>query len=556
MLQTMGRKRGGTTEAVRHMQSGESTGFAIQAVERHTDMNCRSHVVRLTSVSVGLLFAASAHAAATKVNQSDWWGGITGYPSYVNMYIYVPSAPAAKPPIVVVPHHCGGDASSSYSENSGLVSLANSNGFIMVFPEATGQNCWDAGSDRSLNHSGKGDAPAIVQMVKYTIAKYNADASRVYSVGGSSGGIMTEALLGVFPDVFTAGISIMGVPCGCWAQDYHDVTGKPSDGTGQWSGPCAGGSVNKTGSQWGDLVRSYFPGYTGHRPRLQHWHGTSDTTLSYKNVAEDIEEWTNLLGLSETPTGSDTPKSGTTRQYWKNSCGYTVYEVFSLAGVGHSVSVDASTTATYFGLNNKATTVDPETAACAAGGNSGIGGATSAGGTAAAGGSETGGKTSTLAATGGRTGTQGTGGTRTSGGAPGTGGAQSTGGSNANGGSSALTAGGRVGTGGRPMTGGASAGTDLNGTGGMAPAGGADSTGGSSVQVPIESSLTGGAKGVGGASADAGGSSSIASTSAADTREGGCSCAVVGRTGHAASSATTLLFAALAMAMRRKSRRG
>src|SRR5512147_1710090 len=86
---------------------------AVTGFERLTDMNCRRRVVSVTSASVGLLCAVTAHAAGTKVNQSDWWGGVTGYPSYVNMYIYVPKTPAAKPPIVVVPHHCGGDANSS-----------------------------------------------------------------------------------------------------------------------------------------------------------------------------------------------------------------------------------------------------------------------------------------------------------------------------------------------------------------------------------------------------------------------------------------------------------
>jgi hypothetical protein len=33
---------------------------------------------------------------------------------------------------------------------------------------------------------------------------------------------------------------------------------------------------DETAAQWGDLVRRYFPGYTGHHPRVQHWHGTAD----------------------------------------------------------------------------------------------------------------------------------------------------------------------------------------------------------------------------------------------------------------------------------------
>lgn len=328
------------------------------------------------ALAAGLSIPGPAHAASLQdIEQSEWWQGVSGLPSYVNMFLYVPDQLASSPPIVVAPHHCQGDGPGTFSEMSSLVTLADARGFIMIFPEATGQNCWDAGSDRSLEHDGGGDTHAIVQMVRYTLASYSANPARVYSVGGSSGGIMTEALLGVYPDVFMAGVSLMGVPCGCWAEGYNDVVGKPSDGTGQWSGPCSGGDVHKSGAEWGDLVRSFFPGYTGHRPRLQHWHGTADTTLDYANLAEDIKQWTNVLELSEAPSGSDTPANGTTREFWNNDCGYTVYEAFSLAGVGHSVPFNGSAVAEYFGLDD-AEGPDPEAAACPeSGGDSGSGGA-------------------------------------------------------------------------------------------------------------------------------------------------------------------------------------
>ena len=44
----------------------------------------------------------------------------------------------------------------------------------------------------------------------------------------------------------------------------------------------------------------------GHRPRLQTYQGDADTTISYKNTGEAIKEWTNVLGLSMTPTSTDT----------------------------------------------------------------------------------------------------------------------------------------------------------------------------------------------------------------------------------------------------------
>ncbi|WP_437553286.1 MYXO-CTERM-sorted multifunctional esterase [Sorangium sp. So ce367] len=457
----------------------------------------KSHVLGFASLSLALLVALPARGASLqKVNQSEW--GADGLPSYVNMYIYVPDKLAAKPPIVVAPHHCQGNGQGTFSEMSSLVSIANTSGFIMIFPEATGQNCWDAGSTRSLNHGGGGDTGAIVQMVKYTLAKYSGDAGRVYSVGGSSGGIMTEALLGVYPDVFMAGVSLMGVPCGCWAEGYNDVTGTGS--SAQWSGPCGGGNVTKTGQQWGDLVRSYYPGYTGHRPRLQHWHGTADTILSYKNMAEDVKEWTNLLGLSETPSGTDTPKRGTTRQSWKSSCGYTVYEAFSMDGVGHAVPFDGPAVAAYFGLD-RAGGQDPETAACPG---------------AVPGGSDT----------------EGAGGAAGAGGAGGEPGAGGAGGEAATGGA-----------GGEPGAGGAGGGAATGGTGGVMGSG------------------SGGSAGSGGAmdTASGGANGQDASSGTGDSTEGegsssGCSCAV-GSDASDSGAQAGLLLAALGLLLGRPKRR-
>src|ERR1043165_7399335 len=93
----------------------------------------RGRSVAFALVAAGLLDAASARAASLqKLNQSEW--GISGLPSYVNMYIYVPDKLADKPPIVVAPHHCQGNGPGTYSEMSSLVSIANNSGFIMIFP--------------------------------------------------------------------------------------------------------------------------------------------------------------------------------------------------------------------------------------------------------------------------------------------------------------------------------------------------------------------------------------------------------------------------------------
>lgn len=153
--------------------------------------------------------------------------------------------------------------------------------------------CWDVASTATLTHNGGGDSLSIRNMVAYTISNYNADASRVYVTGVSSGAMMTNVLLGAYPDVFKAGASFAGVPFGCFA------------GPSAWNSQCSSGQTTKTPAQWGDLVRNAYPGYTGVRPRMQLWHGTNDETLNFHNFDEAIKQWTNVHGLSQTPSSTE-----------------------------------------------------------------------------------------------------------------------------------------------------------------------------------------------------------------------------------------------------------
>ena len=96
--------------------------------------------------------------------------------------------------------------------------------------------------------------------------------------------MLVQAMLAVYPDLIRAGAARAGVAAGCWADGYAS--------SNQWSNNCAGGNTTKTAQQWGDLVRAMYPGYTGHRPRLQTYQGDADTTISYKNTGEAIKEST------------------------------------------------------------------------------------------------------------------------------------------------------------------------------------------------------------------------------------------------------------------------
>ena len=328
------------------------------------------------------LSAAPARAAALAGPISGWQKG--SEPSWVSMYEYVPSNLAANAPILVLVHYCGGNAAGVMGEaqGGGLVAAADKYGFLIVVPQ-TSQNCWDIATKPSLTHDGGGDTGAIVDQVKYAITKHNANANRVYVTGTSSGAMMTQGLLAVYPDVFKAGAEFAGVPAGCWAVN---------DPAGQWSGPCAGGQVTHTAADWGTMVKGMYPGYSGFRPRVQLWHGEADSIISFTNQTEAIKQWTNVLGVSTSPTSSTTVTISNhqyTRQQWQDSCGSSVLDAWTETNGPHGT--DANLNAEFvvpFLALDKAGDTDPQVARCmAAGGGTGTGGGSSSAGSSSTGGS-------------------------------------------------------------------------------------------------------------------------------------------------------------------------
>lgn len=302
-------------------------------------------------IAATALFVARPAAAAASLTQVTNFGT---NPSGLNMYVYVPTTVAAKPAILVAVHYCTGSAQAFYSGMAHeFVTGADQYGYIVIFPEATrsGQ-CFDVYTQQALTRGGGSDPVGIMSMVTYAEQHYNGDPSRVYVTGASSGAMMTNVLLGDYPDVFKAGAAFMGVPFGCFA----------TTGTSTWNSACANGQVTKTAQAWGDLARAAYPGYTGSYPRMQLWHGTTDTTLNYANFAEEIKQWTNLNKVSQTPTLTDTPQSGWTRTRYGSSGVNAPVEGISVSGVGHSLPTSgmAAYALAFFGLNSTATT-SPQT---------------------------------------------------------------------------------------------------------------------------------------------------------------------------------------------------
>jgi acetylxylan esterase len=460
----------------------------------------------LASFGLAALLLGVSTAGAASLQQVTSFGS---NPTNAKMYLYVPDRVAASPAVLVAVHYCTGSANAFFT-GTGYRGLADQYGFIVIYPEAPDGNtdkCWNVNSDASLKHGGNGDSAGIVSMVRYAISQHRADANRVYVTGTSSGAMMTNVLLGAYPEVFKAGAAFAGVPYACFA------------GSSYWNSACANGQIIRTGQQWGDLVRSAYPGYTGYRPRMQLWHGTADTTLNFNNFGEEIKQWTNVLGISETPTTTEQnqPRSGWTRTRYADRCGIARVEAIREEGQTHNLMVLANEVIRFFALDGNGP--DPGVSGCA-----GTGGAAGSGGTAGSGGSAGRGGTS---GSGGSAGTSGSGGVAGSGGAAGSGGVGGSGATTGNGGTSGN--GGNAGFGGNGGTGAGGPGGGGNGAGGGI---GGSTTGG------VAGTTSGGA---GGTSSTAGRPPSGVPSSNGATDSDGCGCRTAGQSNLGGFA--TLIFA-------------
>lgn len=277
-----------------------------------------------TAIALGALVATAPPARAAALEQVPSFGA---NPGALAMYAYRPDGLPSGAPLVVELHGCTQDA-PTYFASSGWRTFADRYRFAIVLAEQSQANnsnkCFNWFEPGDITR-GQGEAASIAAMVDHAVASYGSDPSRVYVTGLSAGAAMTAVMLATYPDKFAGGAINAGLPYKCATSMIDAFT-------------CMNPGVDKTPKQWGDLVRGAYSSYTGPRPRVSIWQGQSDTTVAPRNGEELRDQFTDVLGVGQTPTATGSIGPSVT---WEDYGGRV--RLHRVAGMGHGTPVDPGT---------------------------------------------------------------------------------------------------------------------------------------------------------------------------------------------------------------------
>ena len=283
---------------------------------------------KLALLTLGSLWTFLIHAQLTPISSFG------SNPGNLNMYVHIPGSMPTNAPLVLVLHGCTQSA-SSYASESDWNSLADEYGFYVIYAEQKSSNnssqCFNWFETGDINR-GYGEAASLKNMTDYMKNNYSIDNSQVFVTGFSAGGGMTTVMLAAYPDVFTGGAVMSGLP-------YKVATSSNDAFMAMF------GNINKSPTQLGNLVRNA-SSHSGSWPKVGVFHGTSDYTVYYMNQNEIMEQWTNVHGVDQSADATDNAfqgNSSVSKKEYKNGSGETIVATYSFNGMGHAIAIDPGT---------------------------------------------------------------------------------------------------------------------------------------------------------------------------------------------------------------------
>ena len=124
--------------------------------------------------------------------------------------LHVPEAqdPTTPRPLLLVLHGHGGKGPST-PRLTGMDAVADREGFLAAYPSGVGKSWADGRGVTEADRSGVDDVAFLTALVERIAKAHAVDRQRVYVVGISNGGFMTQRLLMQRPDVFRGGVVVI-----------------------------------------------------------------------------------------------------------------------------------------------------------------------------------------------------------------------------------------------------------------------------------------------------------------------------------------------------------
>ncbi len=203
--------------------------------------------------------------------------------------LFVPSAPQAKPALVLMLHGCSQNA-QDFEAATLMNDLAEKQGFYVVWPTQPASHnagkCWNW-FDPLSQVRGSGEPAELAAIVDEAKKRHTIDAAHVYVAGISAGGAMAAVMGATYPDVFAA----IGVGSGLEYQAADSIQ----------SGLAAQGSGGPNPTTQGDAIFAAMGTHARAMPVIA-FHGTSDGTVAIVNGHQVIASYTradaDALGLA------------------------------------------------------------------------------------------------------------------------------------------------------------------------------------------------------------------------------------------------------------------
>ena len=228
------------------------------------------------------------------------------------------------PALVVLLHGCA-QQGDELALKSGLFGLAKKHNFALLLPQQALSNnikrCfnWYSPDDSTRD---TGETLSIKNMVGHL--KVQLNSQQVYIIGLSAGGAMASGMLANYPELFTGGAVVAGIPFPCADGLITGIS-------------CMRNGPSQTSNDLVTLVQKINPKQTVW-PKLSVWTGTNDSIVNPLNSTMLAQQWASLSGIDDKPIKYK--KTGYTMTHWKNSAKETRVELIEVSNLDHGIMVN------------------------------------------------------------------------------------------------------------------------------------------------------------------------------------------------------------------------